>query len=66
MRQNELLLSVEKFVISSVDSSSLGQVEGMELQADDVDEVQKILTIIEAVGDLSMHMNLVDDDREGR
>lgn len=65
VREYELLLGIQTFILSSVDAGDLGRIKDMELNADTVDKVEELLTIIVAVGNQAIGVHLMDTGCQG-
>lgn len=65
VREDELLLGIQTLILSSVDTGNLGRIEDVELDADAVDKVEELLTIVVAVGNQAVGVDLMDAGCQG-
>lgn len=65
VREDELLLGIQTLILSSVDTGNLGRIEDMELNADTVDKVEELLTIVVAIGNQAIGVDLMDAGCQG-
>lgn len=63
--EDEILLIIQTVVVGSVDSDDLHSVEGVELVSNVVDEVQKLLAIMDALRDDAVLADLSNGSRQG-